>query len=72
MIDTVLSITITATATGVALKPVGQHAIELVPSDDGSFYNADFDARIRADGPPSGPVQSVSLEQHKITMSFRR
>ena len=72
VIDTVLSITITATATGIALKPVGQHAVDLAPSDNGSFYNADLDLRIRADGPTSGPAQSVSLEQRKIMMSFRR
>jgi hypothetical protein len=57
---------------GHRLQPVGQHAIDLAPSDDGSFYNADLDVRIRADGPPSGPVQSVSLAQRKIMMSFRR
>ena len=72
MIDSVLSITITATTSGIAMKAVGQRAIDLAPSDDRSFYNADLDVRIRADVPPSGPVPSVSIEQHKVMMSYRR
>lgn len=56
----------------IAMKAVGQRAIDLAPSDDRSFYNADLDVRIRADVPPSGPVPSVSLEQHKVMMSYRR
>ena len=72
MIDSVLSITITATTSGIAMKAVGQRSIDLAPSDDRSFYNADLDVRIRADVPPSGPVPSVSIEQHKVMMSYRR
>lgn len=72
MIDSVLSITITATASGIAMKAIGQRALDLAPSDDRSFYNVDLDVRIRADVPPSGPVQSVSIEQRKVMMSYRR
>ena len=72
VIDSAISITITATATGIAMKPVGQRTLDLEPSDDGSFYNADIDVRIRAEATPSGPVPSVSLEQRKLVMTYRR
>jgi hypothetical protein len=72
MIDPVLTITITATAGGIAMQAVGQRALDLAPSDDRTFYNADVDVRIRADVPASGPVQSVSIEQRKVVMTYRR
>jgi beta-lactamase family protein len=72
VIDSAASITITATATGIELKPNGQRALDLTPSDDRSFYNPDADIRIRADIPPSGPVPSISLEQRKLVMIYRR
>ena len=72
MIDSVLSIAITGTAGGIELKAVGQRAFELVPGDDGSFYNADLDVRIRVHVPPSGPVKSVTLEQRKLEITYQR
>jgi CubicO group peptidase (beta-lactamase class C family) len=72
MIDAVLTITLTATTDGIAMKPAGQGMLELAPSTDGSFYNADLDVRIRADVPASGLVTSVSLEQRKIKMTYQR
>jgi hypothetical protein len=57
---------------GIEMKPTGQPALELVPSADSTFYNADHDVRIRADVPASGPVTSFALEQRQIKLTYRR
>jgi len=50
----------------------GQNAVEMAPSADGTFYNADLDVRIRIDVPPSGPVTSVTLEEGQLKLSYHR
>jgi D-alanyl-D-alanine carboxypeptidase len=71
VIDSVATLTITTTSSGIELKPVGQPAIELLP-DAGSFYNADINVRIRADASGAEPIQSFTMEQNKVEMTFQR
>jgi D-alanyl-D-alanine carboxypeptidase len=72
MIDSLLAITLTATAGGLEMKPTGPSSFELVPSADATFYNADHAIRIRVDVPASGPVSSITLEQRDIKLRYQR
>jgi CubicO group peptidase (beta-lactamase class C family) len=72
MIDSVISMVLTATTDGIEMKAVGQRALTMVPTDDGTFYNADIDVRIRPEVPASGPVKSVIVEQRKLQMTYQR
>lgn len=72
MLDSIASLAITPTAAGIELKPAGQPAIELGPTSDGSFYNADHAIRIRFTATTAGPIQAVTLQQRKLELGFHR
>ncbi len=72
LVEDVATMEIAATPTGFSAKPAGQPPVEMVPSADGSFWNAESEVRIRVDVSPSGPVKAFHLEQHKLKVTYTR
>ncbi len=72
LVEDVATMEIAAIPKGFSAKPAGQPAVELVPSADGSFWNAESEVRIRPDVPPSGPVKVFHLEQRQLKITYTR
>jgi hypothetical protein len=70
--DAIATISVTATNAGIALKPVGQSAFELMPTPDGSFYAAGPGIRLKIVAPASGPATDLLLEQGPVSIAYRR
>jgi CubicO group peptidase (beta-lactamase class C family) len=72
IIDTILTIEVTASEGGVTIKPNGQGAVELAPAEGGGFFDAAHGIRLRLELPASGPVQTIVLEQGPLAIPYRR
>lgn len=72
VIESVLSVSIGASANGITAKPVGQASVELLPSTDGSFFAAGPNIRIRFQLPSSGNSNELTLEQGGLVITYRR
>ena len=72
MIATILSIDIASTPHGLRMKPIGQDALELLPSSDGSFYHTEHQVRLRFELTGTGPVAAITIEQGKLAITYVR
>lgn len=72
LVDSILSIAVTATAAGILLKPGGQDSVELLPAADGSFWAASQRIRMRFALPVSGNATEVTLEQGPLSIKYSR
>ncbi len=72
LIEAVATMQISATPTGVSAKPADQPAVDLVPSEDGSFWDATSEVRIRVDVPADGPIKTFHLEQRQLKVTYTR
>jgi CubicO group peptidase (beta-lactamase class C family) len=72
LIEGIKSIDISAAPKGIRLKPAGQSAIDMPPTEDGSFYDTANKVRLRFELPESGPAKAVVLEQSKLKITYQR
>ncbi|MEZ4363296.1 MAG: serine hydrolase domain-containing protein [Kofleriaceae bacterium] len=72
LIAAILSVSVSATEHGIAMKPVGQSAVELLPTQDGAFFAVGPQLRLRFALPATGPASAVTLEQGSLTIEYVR
>jgi CubicO group peptidase (beta-lactamase class C family) len=72
LVDSITTLEITPTNTGVRIKPNGQSEVELSPLADGSFFNPDHQIKLVFETAAPGPIASVRLEQGPLKITYQR
>ncbi len=72
LLESIKTIAISSSTAGIVLKPVGQSSVELLPTEDGSFYAAGPRIRLRFTLPASGPASEMTLEQGPLEIKYQR
>jgi hypothetical protein len=70
--DSILTVEIAATATGISAKPNGQDLINLVPVEGGAFFDPGGDIKITFELPASGPATAIALTQGPLSLTYKR
>lgn len=72
LVDSITTLEITPTNTGIRLKPNGQDGVELDPLADGSFYSAENSLKVVFDLTTPGPAAAAALEQGALKITYQR
>ncbi len=72
LIDSILTVEISAVEGGLSSKPNGQDAVTLTPIEGGAFYDRGSRIKLTFDLPASGPATGIALEQGDLVLTYTR
>ncbi len=70
--DSILTVEVNATATGISAKPNGQDLINLVPVEGNAFFDPGSDIKLTFELPASGPATAIALTQGGLSLTYTR
>jgi len=72
LVDSIMTIEVTASSDGLSMKPNGQDAVNLTPVEGGAFFDEASGVELSFELPSAGPVTGVTLSQGPLRIRYSR